>query len=37
MSLHTKQFMRDRLLDHKAYIYRHGQDMPEIRKWKWKR
>lgn len=32
---YTKQFLRDRLLDHKNYIYQHGEDMPEIRNWKW--
>jgi xylulose-5-phosphate/fructose-6-phosphate phosphoketolase len=32
---YTKQYLRDRLLDHKAYIRRHGEDMPEIRNWRW--
>jgi len=32
---HAKQYLRDKLLDHKAYIEKHGEDMPEIRNWKW--
>ncbi len=35
ISGHFKQFLRDRLIDHKYYIREHGEDMPEIRDWKW--
>jgi xylulose-5-phosphate/fructose-6-phosphate phosphoketolase len=31
----ARQFIRDRLFDHKRYIEQHGEEMPEIRNWKW--
>ncbi len=30
-----KQAMRDRLIEHRQYIVRRGEDMPEIREWQW--
>jgi xylulose-5-phosphate/fructose-6-phosphate phosphoketolase len=35
VAAYLKQFLRDKLLDHKAYICEYGEDMPEIRDWKW--
>ncbi|HEV2455576.1 MAG TPA: phosphoketolase family protein, partial [Verrucomicrobiae bacterium] len=32
---YTKQFIRDKLIDHKKYVCEYGEDMPEIRNWKW--
>ncbi len=32
---YVKQVLRNKLLDHKDYIHKHGEDMPEIRNWKW--
>jgi xylulose-5-phosphate/fructose-6-phosphate phosphoketolase len=32
---HVKQRMRERLVEHSQYIHRHGEDMPEIRDWRW--
>ena len=36
LAAYAKQAVRDRLIDHKEYITRWGEDMPEVRDWKWK-
>ncbi len=35
ISGHFKQHLRDKLIEHKEYICRVGDDLPEIRDWKW--
>ncbi len=32
---YVTQAIRDKLIDHKQYVRRYGEDMPEVRDWKW--
>lgn len=32
---HVKQIIHNKFIEHKQYIYEYGDDMPEIRDWKW--
>ena len=32
---HVKQMLHEKLIEHKQYVHEHGEDMPEIRDWKW--
>ncbi|MBS0525074.1 MAG: phosphoketolase family protein [Proteobacteria bacterium] len=33
---YARQAIRDKLIDHKQYIAKHGDDMPEINGWRWR-
>ena len=35
VAAYAKQAVRDKLIEHKQYITKYGEDMPEIREWKW--
>lgn len=35
IAAHVGQVMRDKLMDHKQYICEHGDDLPEIKDWRW--
>ncbi|MGC2186198.1 MAG: phosphoketolase family protein [Terriglobales bacterium] len=32
---HFKQFLRNKLVEHKQYVREHGDDMPEVKNWSW--
>ena len=34
--VHLKQQLMEKLIEHKHYIALNGQDMPEVRQWRWK-
>ena len=35
IAAHIKQDLRHKLIEHKRYIVKHGDDLPEVRDWKW--
>jgi xylulose-5-phosphate/fructose-6-phosphate phosphoketolase len=30
-----KQFLRDKLIEHRQYVNQHGDDLPEVKNWRW--
>jgi len=32
---HFKQFLRSKLVQHREYVHQYGDDLPEVRDWKW--
>lgn len=32
---HVKQQLHNKLIEHKNYVTKHGEDMPEIQQWRW--
>ena len=37
IAAYAKQAVRDKLVDHRQHIARYGEDLPEIRDWRWAR
>jgi xylulose-5-phosphate/fructose-6-phosphate phosphoketolase len=35
LAAYAKQALRDKLIEHKHYIRERGEDMPEVREWRW--
>jgi xylulose-5-phosphate/fructose-6-phosphate phosphoketolase len=35
VAAHQRQQLSDKLVDHRRYIHQYGQDLPEVREWKW--
>ena len=33
--VYLKQQLKDKLIEHKQYIDTYGEDMPEVKNWKW--
>jgi xylulose-5-phosphate/fructose-6-phosphate phosphoketolase len=33
--VYLKQQLKDKLIEHKQYIDKNGEDLPEVRNWKW--
>ena len=32
---HVKQLLRDKLVEHRLYVRKHGEDLPDVQSWRW--
>ena len=37
LAAYAQEALRDKLIEHEAYIRERGEDMPEVRDWRWAR
>ncbi|MBV9746342.1 MAG: phosphoketolase family protein, partial [Acidobacteriia bacterium] len=35
VAAHQRQTLRDKLTEHRIYVYSHGDDLPEVKNWHW--
>jgi len=35
VAAHLQQHLRDKLVEHRHYVQTHGEDLPEVRDWRW--
>jgi xylulose-5-phosphate/fructose-6-phosphate phosphoketolase len=35
VSAHAREWLKDKLIEHRRYIRQHGEDLPEVREWAW--
>jgi xylulose-5-phosphate/fructose-6-phosphate phosphoketolase len=35
VAAHQRQALRDKLTEHRIYVYSHGDDLPEVKDWQW--
>ncbi len=35
VAAYAKQYVRDKLIEHKEYVSKYGEDLPEIKNWQW--
>jgi xylulose-5-phosphate/fructose-6-phosphate phosphoketolase len=32
---HAREWLKNKLIEHRIYVRTHGQDLPEVRDWQW--